>query len=281
MEIKIVTDSTSDLDKDTAKNLSVEIVPLNVHFGDEVYKDGIEINSDDFFDKLINGTVFPKTSQPSVGEFIDVYEKLGNDGSDIISIHISDQLSGTINSARQAAKHLEGKIKVHIIDSKQISISLGLITISAATAVKEGKTLNEVLDLTESLIARSHVFTALDTLEYLEKGGRIGKAKSLVGKILNFKPIIGSADGIIDAFGRGRSNTACMIKLEELVKSTGEIESIGIVYSTDKSLADKFSEQITQNLKLEKPPKSYQIGPVIGVYGGPNVIGVGIISKNL
>ena len=281
MEIKIVTDSTSDLDKDTAKNLSVEIVPLNVHFGDEVYKDGIEINSDDFFDKLINGTVFPKTSQPSVGEFIDVYEKLGNDGSDIISIHISDQLSGTINSARQAAKHLEGKIKVHIIDSKQISISLGLITISAATAVKEGKTLNEVLDLIESLIARSHVFTALDTLEYLEKGGRIGKAKSLVGKILNFKPIIGSADGIIDAFGRGRSNTACMIKLEELVKSTGEIESIGIVYSTDKSLADKFSEQITQNLKLEKPPKSYQIGPVIGVYGGPNVIGVGIISKNL
>ena len=281
MEIKIVTDSTSDLDKDTAKNLSVEIVPLNVHFGDEVYKDGIEINSDDFFDKLINGTAFPKTSQPSVGEFIDVYEKLGNDGSDIISIHISDQLSGTINSARQAAKHLEGKIKVHIIDSKQISISLGLITISAATAVKEGKTLNEVLDLTESLIARSHVFTALDTLEYLEKGGRIGKAKSLVGKILNFKPIIGSADGIIDAFGRGRSNTACMIKLEELVKSTGEIESIGIVYSTDKSLADKFSEQITQNLKLEKPPKSYQIGPVIGVYGGPNVIGVGIISKNL
>ena len=281
MAIKVVTDSTSDLDKDTAKNLSVEIVPLNVHFGDEVYKDGIEINSDDFFDKLINGTVFPKTSQPSVGEFIDVYEKLGNDGSDIISIHISDQLSGTINSARQAAKHLEGKIKVHIIDSKQISISLGLITISAATAVKEGKTLNEVLDLTESLIARSHVFTALDTLEYLEKGGRIGKAKSLVGKILNFKPIIGSADGIIDAFGRGRSNTACMIKLEELVKSTGEIESIGIVYSTDKSLADKFSEQITQNLKLEKPPKSYQIGPVIGVYGGPNVIGVGIISKNL
>ena len=281
MAIKIVTDSTCDLDKKTAQDLSIEIVPLNVHFGDEVYKDGIEINSDNFFDKLINGSIYPKTSQPSVGEFIDVYEKLGNDGSDIVSIHISDQLSGTINSARQAAKHLEGKVKVHIIDSKQISISLGLITISAATAVKEGKELNEVLDLIASLIARSHVFTALDTLEYLEKGGRIGKAKSLVGKILNFKPIIGSADGIIDAFGRGRSNTACMIKLEELVKSTGEIESIGIVYSTAKSLADKFSEQITQNLKLEKPPKSYQIGPVIGVYGGPNVIGVGIISKNL
>ena len=281
MAIKIVTDSTCDLDKKTAQDLSIEIVPLNVHFGDEVYKDGIEINSDNFFDKLINGSIYPKTSQPSVGEFIDVYEKLGNDGSDIVSIHISDQLSGTINSARQAAKHLEGKVKVHIIDSKQISISLGLITISAATAVKEGKELNEVLDLIASLIARSHVFTALDTLEYLEKGGRIGKAKSLVGKILNFKPIIGSADGIIDAFGRGRSNTACMIKLEELVKSTGEIESIGIVYSTDKSLADRFSEQITQNLKLEKPPKSYQIGPVIGVYGGPNVIGVGIISKNL
>ena len=281
MAIKIVTDSTCDLDKKTAQDLSIEIVPLNVHFGDEVYKDGIEINSDNFFDKLINGSIYPKTSQPSVGEFIDVYEKLGNDGSDIVSIHISDQLSGTINSARQAAKHLEGKVKVHIIDSKQISISLGLITISAATAIKEGKELNEVLDLIASLIARSHVFTALDTLEYLEKGGRIGKAKSLVGKILNFKPIIGSADGIIDAFGRGRSNTACMIKLEELVKSTGEIESIGIVYSTDKSLADKFSEQITQNLKLEKPPKSYQIGPVIGVYGGPNVIGVGIISKNL
>ena len=281
MAIKIVTDSTCDLDKKTAEDLSIEIVPLNVHFEDKVYKDGIEINSDDFFDRLINGDIFPKTSQPSVGEFIDVYEKLGTDENEIISIHISDQLSGTINSATQAAKHLENKVKVHIIDSKQISISLGLLAIAAANAVKEGKEINEILKLIEDLVGRSYVYTALDTLEYLEKGGRIGKAKSLLGKMLNFKPIIGSSNGIIDAFGRGRSNTACMIKLEELIKSTGEVETIGIVYSTDKSLADKFADQITQNLKLDNPPKTYQIGPVIGVYGGPNVIGVGFITKNL
>ncbi|MFL2664536.1 MAG: DegV family protein [Dehalococcoidia bacterium] len=281
MAIKIVTDSTCDLDKKTAQDLSIEIVPLNVHFEDKVYKDGIEINSDDFFDRLINGDIFPKTSQPSVGEFIDVYEKLGTDENEIISIHISDQLSGTINSATQAAKHLENKVKVHIIDSKQISISLGLLAIAAANAVKEGKEINEILKLIEDLVERSYVYTALDTLEYLEKGGRIGKAKSLLGKMLNFKPIIGSSNGIIDAFGRGRSNTACMIKLEELIKSTGEVETIGIVYSTDKSLADKFADQITQNLKLDNPPKTYQIGPVIGVYGGPNVIGVGFITKNL
>ena len=281
MAIKIVTDSTCDLDKKTAQDLSIKIVPLNVHFEDKVYKDGIEINSDDFFDRLINGDIFPKTSQPSVGEFIDVYEKLGTDENEIISIHISDQLSGTINSATQAAKHLENKVKVHIIDSKQISISLGLLAIAAANAVKEGKEINEILKLIEDLVERSYVYTALDTLEYLEKGGRIGKAKSLLGKMLNFKPIIGSSNGIIDAFGRGRSNTACMIKLEELIKSTGEVETIGIVYSTDKSLADKFADQITQNLKLDNPPKTYQIGPVIGVYGGPNVIGVGFITKNL
>mgnify|MGYP001291080943 FL=1 len=251
MAIKIVTDSTCDLDKKTAEDLSIEIVPLNVHFEDKVYKDGIEINSDDFFDRLINGDIFPKTSQPSVGEFIDVYEKLGTDENEIISIHISDQLSGTINSATQAAKHLENKVKVHIIDSKQISISLGLLAIAAANAVKEGKEINEILKLIEDLVGRSYVYTALDTLEYLEKGGRIGKAKSLLGKMLNFKPIIGSSNGIIDAFGRGRSNTACMIKLEELIKSTGEVETIGIVYSTDKSLADKFADQITQNLKLD------------------------------
>ena len=176
MAIKIVTDSTSDLDSSIAEDLGITIVPLNVHFGESVFKDGIDLDTDQFFDKLINGNVFPSTSQPSLGEFVDVYKEISQPGDVIISVHVSSKLSGTINSAQQAANTLSGTVDVRIVDTQQVSMTVGLSAVGAAQAVREGKSVEECIAVAESVARRSNFFALFDTLEYLEKGGRIGKA---------------------------------------------------------------------------------------------------------
>ena len=138
MAIKVVTDSTSDLDSAIAEDLGITIVPLNVHFGETVFKDGIDLNTDQFFDKLINGNVFPSTSQPSLGEFVDVYKEISQPGDVIISVHVSSKLSGTINSAQQAANTLSGTVDVRIVDTQQVSMTVGLSAVGAAQAAQEG-----------------------------------------------------------------------------------------------------------------------------------------------
>ena len=181
MTIRIVTDSTSDLPPALASEHGIEVVPLNVHFANEVFKDGTEITPDQFFEKLIKGPIHPTTSQPSIGEFVDLYKKIAKKGDEIVSIHISQILSGTYNSALQASKNLESEINIHVIDSEQVSMSLGFSTIAAAQTANQGGSVEEVISAAESTADRSRFVVLLDTLEYLAKGGRIGKAQSLLG----------------------------------------------------------------------------------------------------
>ena len=218
MAIKIVTDSTSDLDSSIAEDLGITIVPLNVHFGEAVFKDGIDLDTDQFFDKLINGNVFPSTSQPSLGEFVDVYKEISQPGDVIISVHVSSKLSGTINSAQQAANTLSGTVDVRIVDTQQVSMTVGLSAVGAAQAAREGKSVEECIAVAESVARRSNFFALFDTLEYLEKGGRIGKARSLIGGLLKIRPILRVEDGEIGQFSKARSRNMGMLKLEDAVR---------------------------------------------------------------
>ena len=238
MAIKIVTDSTSDLDSHIAEDLGITIVPLNVHFGESVFKDGIDLDTDQFFDKLINGNVFPSTSQPSLGEFVDVYKEISQPGDVIISVHVSSKLSGTINSAQQAANTLSGTVDVRIVDTQQVSMTVGLSAVGAAQAAREGKSVEECIAVAESVARRSNFFALFDTLEYLEKGGRIGKARSLIGGLLKIRPILRVEDGEIGQFSKARSRNMGMLKLEEAVRELGKLDDIAIVYSTDGSDAE-------------------------------------------
>ena len=278
MTIHIVTDSTSDLDPELANQYGITIVPLNVHFGNQTYKDGIDINTDDFFRKLTTGPDFPSTSQPSVGEFVNVYEKLGEKNDQILSIHISRKLSGTINSAELAAKQVGKNIIVSVIDTKQCSITIGFIALAAAKAAKANKSINEILEIINSTSMRSHVFVLLDTLEYLEKGGRIGKAKSLMGSLLKIKPMLRITDGEVDEFGKARSQSSGLIKLEQAIQSLGKIQDIGIIYSTNKEVALEFSNTLKAMLPNGPTPLIARVGPVIGTHAGPNMIGVAAIT---
>tara|TARA_Y100000590_G_scaffold70881_1_gene77679 strand:+ start:974 stop:1819 length:846 start_codon:yes stop_codon:yes gene_type:complete len=280
MAIKIVTDSTSDLDSSIAEDLGITIVPLNVHFGEAVFKDGIDLDTDQFFDKLINGNVFPSTSQPSLGEFVDVYKEISQPGDVIISVHVSSKLSGTINSAQQAANTLSGTVDVRIVDTQQVSMTVGLSAVGAAQAAREGKSVEECIAAAESVARRSNFFALFDTLEYLEKGGRIGKARSLIGGLLKIRPILRVEDGEIGQFSKARSRNMGMMKLEEAVRELGKLDDIAIVYSTDGSDAEELAATVKDLLPSDKSPYLTRVGPVIGTHAGPNLVAIAAITSD-
>ena len=280
MAIKVVTDSTSDLDSAIAEDLGITIVPLNVHFGETVFKDGIDLNTDQFFDKLINGNVFPSPSQPSLGEFVDVYKEISQPGDVIISVHVSSKLSGTINSAQQAANTLSGTVDVRIVDTQQVSMTVGLSAVGAAQAAQEGKSAEECIAIAESVAKRSNFFALFDTLEYLEKGGRIGKARSLIGGLLKIRPILRVEDGEIGQFSKARSRNMGMLKLEQAVRELGKLDDIAIVYSTDGSDAEKLAATVKELLPDDKSPFLTRVGPVIGTHAGPNLVAIAAITSD-
>ena len=279
MSIRIVTDSTADIPNEIAAELNIELVPLNVHFGNDTFKDGIDLTTDAFFDKLINGPDFPSTSQPSIGEFAEVYEKIIEKGDEIVSIHISSKLSGTSNSAHLAAEQLKDNGNISIVDTLQASLTVGLTAIAAAKAALAGSTFQEVVNIAESTSERAELFALLDTLEYLEKGGRIGKARALVGGLLKIKPLITISEGEVGEFGKVRSRQAGIQKLYDSCVEAGKIESIVVAYSTDKDDALKLANQLTHVLPDGETPMVARVGPVIGTHAGPRVIALGMIKS--
>ena len=279
MSIKIVTDSTSDLPENTAKQYGIEVVPLNIHFGDQVYKDGIDLSTEEFFDKLINGPEFPPTSQPSIGEFIDTYERIAEQGDDIISIHLSSKLSGTYNSAEQASKQLEGKINVHLVDTEQVTITVGLAAISAAKCVSDGGTIEDAISASISTASRSNFYALFDTLEFLSNGGRIGKAQSMLGSLLKIRPLLMLEEGLVAPYSKARSKRAGLAKMEKTIRSLGEAEEIAVMYSTDSEDAEVIAKNLSDLLPSGEEPIILKVGPVIGTHAGPGLVAVGLVTK--
>ena len=196
MAIRIVTDSTADLPPGAAHELGISVVPLSVIFGDEVYREGVDVTHDLFYDKLIHSRVLPTTSAPSVGDFLSVYEPLLDDSDEIVSIHVSAKLSATHNNACQAARLLADRgARIEVIDSQLVSMGLGFLTLAAARAARGGAGVEEIRTIVERSIPRVHTIFVLDTLEYLRRGGRIGRARAFLGAVLRVKPLLSLRDG--------------------------------------------------------------------------------------
>lgn len=280
MAVKIVTDSTSDIPMEIAEDLGITVVPLNIHFGEDVYKDGIDLTTDAFFEKLVTDSRHPSTSQPSMGEFIDAYEKIASEGDEIISIHITSKLSGTFNSATQAASQLKDKIKVHVIDTENISCTIAYSAIAAAELIKNGGSAEEAILLAKSIAERSHFYALFDTLEYLAKGGRIGKAQSLLGGLLKVKPILRTKDGVIDTYKRARSRKGGMAMLNQTARSFEKLDELCVIYTTDKTDAEILANEVSDLLPKGKTPLLIQVGPVIGTHAGPNLVGLGCVVSS-
>lgn len=277
MTVAVVTDSTSDLSKDLAKQYGITIVPLNVHFGVEAFRDGVDIQADQFYARLQSEKVFPTTSAPSAGAFIEVYQELAKDHEAILSIHLSSKVSATYSAALQAANEVKNEgINVETVDSLQASMALGLVAIGAAKAAEAGASLEEVVELSKSLSARATFTGLVETLEYLQKGGRIGKAQALLGSLLRIKPILALVDGEAHGTERTRTRSRGIARIKSLVAEAAPLEALCVLYTTDPGLAAEIADDLAQYAPDGKPLVA-QLGPVVGTYLGPGMLGFGMI----
>lgn len=278
-KIHIVTDSTSDLPSHL-KGSSITIVPLRVYFGDREYIDSIEIKPREFYERLMTSRVIPTTSQPSTGDFVSVYNELRAQGkTKIISIHLSSKLSGTVQSAIVASRLVEG-IDIQVIDSKSASLGLGFLCLAAVNYIKEMSDINRVVKKIQEDIGKINVYFTVGSLDYLEKGGRIGKAKALLANLLDFRPILSVDDGEIVPVKKVRGSFQRAI--EEIVKlvkkdvASRQIRFLGVVHSRLQAGATDLAGLLKQKFKHSEVIVS-ELGCVLGTHVGPETIGVVVL----
>ncbi|MBF8267182.1 MAG: Fatty acid-binding protein DegV [Dehalococcoidia bacterium] len=275
MTVKVVTDSTADLPPALAKELGIAVIPLNVLFGTQVYRDGVDISGNEFYQRLMASPRLPTTSQPSVGSFLELYQELGETTDQVISVHISSKLSGTLNSATLAREQYRGACRIEIVDSQQACMGLGLIAVAAARAARQGASLDEVVKETQRAIHQVRFFGLLDTLEYLEKGGRIGKAQAFVGSLLHIKPILMVRDGECQPLERARTRGKGIERLCELAQEHMPLEDLAVVYTTTREEAEALARRLQPCLPKAEVILS-QVGLVVGTYLGPGVMGIAL-----
>ncbi len=278
MTVKIVTDSTSDIPSDVAQGLGVVVVAQNVHFGTETYKDNVTITPDDFYSMLVSSPELPKTSQASPGDFKEVYDALGSDADGIVSLHVSSKLSGTYNSAVQASTMTSASCPVEVIDTAQASMALGLVVEAAAQAANRGAGYDEVVSIAHDATARAQCICLFETLEFLQKGGRIGKARAMIGTALQLKPMIIVKDGEVHELGKGRTFAKALAKLKQAARDFGPLEGLAIMYSTTPDRAHEVAGDLKDMLPEGVEPYVTSFGPALGVYTGPGAIGIALLQ---
>ena len=278
MVVRIVTDSGADIPEEVCSELGITVVPLTVTFGVDSYRDGVELKSDEFYRRFIEEDAMPTTSQPSVGSFVEAYDALKDSADEVLSIHVSSKLSGTLNSAIQATSQTDLGSKIRLIDSKQVSMGFGFSVIAAAEAANQGASLEQTAAAAQSTLDRTSVFVLFDTLKYLEKGGRMGKASALLGTVLQIKPILTLDDGVIAIKQKIRTFRKGIQSMSQLVDACGSLESAAVLYTTDPSEAVRFADGLKGNLPDGSTPTTVRLSPAIGTHGGPGVLGVVCVS---
>lgn len=270
MTVRIVTDSACDLRGGEVAELGIEIVPLSIRFGDDEYTDREELSVEEFYRLLDESDALPETAAPSPGQFAAAFQRqLDAGASSIICINLSSAISATMQSAKTAAAELEADIRV--LDSVSLTSGLGTIVLSAARMAADGASAEEIVDTAQSMSKRTHVFGALDTLENLKKGGRIGGAQALVGTMLSIKPILDLSTGEVQEAGKQRTRKKSLTWMRDNLASFGEIENLAIMHGEAPDVDDFIAllAEVTdvENVRIDK------IGAVIGAHGGPRVVG--------
>jgi DegV family protein with EDD domain len=271
--VKIVTDSTSDLPPALIKDWDITVVPLLIHFGSETYLDRVDLSEEQFFARLAASPVLPTTSPPSVKTFQDVYARLSQTTDAILSVHISSKLSETYAAAVAAREALTNRCRIVIVDSMLTSMALGFMALNGAKAAMAGESLDEIAERVRGMIPQTHILFFVDTLDYLQKGGRIGKAQAMVSNVLNVKPLLRLEDGEICPVERLRTRAKALERLYEFVADFPKIEELAILYSTTPNEANTLAKRIDAIF----PRQHIQLlpyGPVLGVHVGPGAMGV-------
>lgn len=272
-QVKIVTDSSADLSADVAARLGITVLPINIQFGNKTFRDGIDINANEFFERLTHNSIFPITSPPAASLFEETFAELMKQTDQIVSVHASSKLSQTFARAQRAASPLLGRAKIHIIDSQMVSVGLGMLVTAAARAAESGANVDEVVRLVRGMIPRVYLAFFSDTLEYLERGGRIRKAQAILGGMLNIKPLLILEDGDLVALEKVRTRSKAVEKLVEFIVEFAHIERMVILHSTTPEDVNLLIEQV--NLALPNLDMKVELyGPALGTHLGPGALGV-------
>ena len=280
MTVKIVTDSTSDLTPALAKQFNISVVPLTVSFGRESFQDRVEMSTDEFYRRLTTEETFPRTTQPSPNAFLSAYKKACPEAKDILVITISKKLSGTYESALSAAQLLgKPECKVEVINSEVTAAALGLLAIWASKQAAAGMPLAELKTAVEGRVADTKPVMAFDTLKYLARGGRIGKAQGLLGSLLSGKPVLTIRDGEVAPLTRVRSMSAGIDVLYNFAAGHKQIDEMAVEYATTPDMADALIDRLGAIYPKEKIYRT-TVSPVLGSYMGPNVLSVSVMGKS-
>lgn len=275
MAVRIVTDSTSDMNQALLQEYGIERVPLTVHFGEESYRDGVEMDPDRFWAKLQSSPHHPRTAQPAPGDFLTVYQRIHEAGDEILSIHLSSKMSGTMNSAQIAAQMLP-EAKITLIDTKTVSLGLGMAVIQAARMAREGMHRESIAAEVRQICARTHIFFTLDTLEFLRKNGRIGKAQALLGSLLGIKPILQvDRDGVVAPADKVRGRSKVLARMMELMQErvpAGRKIRIAALHTHAQPEAEAWLAEVSKLYTVEESFVS-EIGSVVSTNVGPGTVG--------
>jgi DegV family protein with EDD domain len=270
---RVVTDSTSDVPVAWRERYGIEVVPLRVLFGEESFRDRVDLTAGEFFDRLRRADRLPTTSAPSPGDFATVYERLSHECDGAVSIHLSGELSGTVEAARVGARSVEG-FPVHVVDSRCITIPVAFLCRGGA----EAPSLDEAVRRAEERVPRQRILALLDTLRYLEMGGRIGRASALLGTMLDVKPILGMVDGRVAPLDRVRTRRKAIPRLLELLRGDLPVERLAVMHAQ----APEDAERMRAELAAELPDVEVEvgeIGPVLGTHVGPGAVGLTYLKR--
>lgn len=275
--IAILTDSSAYLPPDILERHDIHVIPLKLHWGKETLVDGVDISPMEFYTRLASNSTLPSTSQPSMQDFLQVFDRLAARYEGILVPLISSGISGTVASALAASAEFT-KAPVEVVDTHSTTAGLALVTLAAAHAVEQGRSLPEVAQITRDVVRRLHIFFAVDTLKYLHKGGRIGGASRYLGSALSIKPILFfDGAGKIDALERVRTRRKALERLVELAeeKAGSNPVHVGVLHANAPEEAAEFRSRLAERLKCEQL-YTFELSPVIGTHVGPGTIGLAL-----
>lgn len=276
MGVRIVTDSTADLPKELCRELGIEVVPLTVRFGEESYLDGVTLESDGFWAKLKESPHHPSTAQPAPGDFLEVYRRIHEAGDEIVSIHISSKMSGTVNSAEIAAQMLP-EAGISVVDTRSVSLGLGMVALGAARMAKEGKSREEIVAWANRTCDKMNILFTIDTLEFLRRNGRIGKATALLGGLLGIKLILQvDQEGVVAPADKVRGRSRVLARAREIMQqrvAPGKRIRLAVVHTQSLEQARAWGEEVKQGYQVEEYLVG-ELGAVVACHAGPGALGI-------
>ncbi len=283
MAIHVVTDSTADLTPELLQAYGVEghvhIVPLTVHFGDREYQSGVDLSTSEFYELLAHSQEMPRTSQPSPAAFVEAYTNISQPGDTIISFHLSSKLSGTYQSALLAARQLPDR-RIEVIDTRTVSLALALIVLEAAVGVRKGCEPDVIVARSREMMGSAHLYFLVDTLEYLRRNGRIGKAQALVGGLMNVKPILTLEDGVVSPVDRVRGAAKARARLLDRLTqaATGDVYVGAVMHARAANEAESLREALQDSFGKARLFVA-ELGPTVGTHAGPGTLGVILFAR--